>query len=93
MDDSLINVASMSKAEFGKALLDSANERRQKNRFEQSLQAAENIAAGLENCERQIEWFELLRTKYRKQRDALENGAFDFNRDGFIVYIDDTLNK
>lgn len=88
-----LTTASMSKSEFGAALIKEAGKRIQGERLEKSVGAARTILASMEECDEKIRYFTGWKKTREGQLKALEDGEFDFDRYGEITYKDALLNR
>jgi hypothetical protein len=83
----------MSKSEFGAALIQEAGKRIQNERLQKSVEVARTILASIEECDDKIKWFSGWKKTREEQLKALEAGEFDFDRYGEITYKDAALNR
>lgn len=83
----------MTPAEFGTALIDEAQARKQKEKLEKSINQAKGILSSLEECNSKIEWFQGWKKTHEGQLAALKAGKFTFDTFGAIVYNDPDLNR
>lgn len=89
----LVTTMGMSQAEFGAALITEAQNRKQKQRLEQSVAVAQTILSSIEECEKQIEYFAGWKKTREGQLKALHDGKFSFDKSGLLVYDEESLNR
>ena len=89
----LMTSSGMSKSEFGSALVTEAQNRKQKERLEKSIEFAQVVLSSLEECDNKIEWFTGWKKTREAQLKALQNGDFSYDGYGSIIYNDSALNR
>lgn len=83
----------MSPAQFGAALINEAQARKQKERLEKSVIQTQAVLSSLEECDLQILYFQGWKKTRLAQLEALKAGEFTFDLAGSIVYNDKALNR
>lgn len=92
----------MSSQEFGKNLIEAAQQQNQKALIDYAVGEVSNLNNMIDHCERNIELSRKAIAVYRKRLAAIEAGKFTINRGGsinnpqtigHIVYHDPALNE
>jgi hypothetical protein len=83
----------MSNAAFGSALIEEANNRRQKEKLNKSVKIASDVLTMLDDCKRQIAHLEAWKVICEARLEALREGLFSFDNQESIVYDDPQLNR
>lgn len=80
-------------AELGRVVWDLAQKQLDEKKRQAVLNQVVNVVRGLEECEDSIRHCFAVKAKLLSQKAAIEDGAFDFDRHGNIVYSDQELNR
>lgn len=93
MSEELIRSIGMSNNEFGSALIKEAQNRKQKEKLEKSVAVVQVILSSLDECEKQISYFQGWKKTHESQLEAIEKGEFSFDTYGALTYNNPELNR
>jgi hypothetical protein len=83
----------MTQSEFGAAIIEEAQSRKQKQMLNQSVAEAATILTSIDDCNTQIAYFTGWKQTREGQLDALQKGEFTLDPQGAITYNTAELNR
>lgn len=83
----------MSQEDFGNAMIYEAQQRKQKQRLDKSVQIVEVLLTDIENCDNNLLWFQRMKQNREAKLLAIKQGKFSFNKFGAIEYEQKDLNE
>jgi hypothetical protein len=86
-------IKKMTKSEFGKSMVEEAQNRLYIQKLEKSVLIAQTILASIDECSERIEYFSGWKKTREAQLEALQKGEFSFDKAGEVVYDEAKLNR